>query len=180
MTNPISPLIEIRPARLGDSLALAILRVRSWQAAYAGLIEKSFLDQLSIEQNEQRFREQLVTTTNTRHLVAIIDKRITGWSCSTVSNDDGTEDTLTGELNALYVLPNAWGNSLGYTLWQATCEHLRNQGCSGVTAWVLAHNERAERFYERQGFRRQPRQKHSQLTATQTLVENMYALKLTR
>lgn len=172
--------VHIRPAILEDAEALGNLRVMSWRRAYSGLIEQTYLENLSVENNVAQFKAQLSKTDQTQHLVAVINNQVSGWSCSTVQDRPSLAAPITGELNALYVLPNAWGESLGFKLWQGTLERLEHHGCSRVTAWVLEHNERAERFYERQGFKRQPEQKHTQLTATQTLVENLYALELTR
>ena len=172
--------IRIRPAIIEDAEALGNLRVMSWRRAYSGLIEQTYLENLSVEHNVAQFKTQLSGTSQTQHLVAVINNQVSGWSCSTVLDPASLAAPITGELNALYVLPNAWGKSLGFKLWQGTLERLIDHGCIRVTAWVLEHNERAERFYERQGFERQPEQKPTQLTATQTLVENLYALELTR
>ena len=41
--------MEIRPAQAADALGVATVHVRSWQAAYKGLLPDLYLDQLDVE-----------------------------------------------------------------------------------------------------------------------------------
>ena len=43
---------------------------------------------------------------------------------------------------------------MGLALWDACREGLVEEGCTEVTLWVLLRNERALRFYELAGFKR--------------------------
>ncbi len=51
------------------------------------------------------------------------------------------------ELYALYVREAHWGTGVGYALFEVAV------GDRAAYLWVLANNERAIHFYERQGFR---------------------------
>jgi hypothetical protein len=46
----------VRPARPGDAEAIATVHVRSWQAAYPGIVPQPVLDRLSIERRAASWR----------------------------------------------------------------------------------------------------------------------------
>ena len=55
-------------------------------------------------------------------------------------------------LNGLYVVPAAWGSGVAAALHDAAVERLRADGVVEARLWVLEHNPRARRFYERRGW----------------------------
>jgi GNAT superfamily N-acetyltransferase len=60
---------------------------------------------------------------------------------------------VTGEwLNGLYVRPEAWGTGVAAELHDRALEALRANGVERARLWVLEHNLRARRFYERRGW----------------------------
>jgi ribosomal protein S18 acetylase RimI-like enzyme len=69
------------------------------------------------------------------------------------SRDKGTPPT-TGEIWVIQVLRSHWGQGAGLALWDAAREGLVEEGCTQVTAWVPLRNERAIRFHELAGFKR--------------------------
>ncbi|MBR6779951.1 MAG: GNAT family N-acetyltransferase [Clostridia bacterium] len=50
------------------------------------------------------------------------------------------------------LLPEAQGHGYGPQLMETLFSHLRKQNCRGIMWCVWEQNERAQRFYERQGF----------------------------
>lgn len=56
-------------------------------------------------------------------------------------------------LDGLYVLPASWGEGVGRRLHDDVLERLRAAGSARCHLWVLEHNDRARRFYERLGWR---------------------------
>jgi GNAT superfamily N-acetyltransferase len=56
-------------------------------------------------------------------------------------------------LEAMYVRPRAWGSGLAAELHAAAVAELRARGVDAARLWVLEHNVRARRFYERHGWR---------------------------
>ncbi len=73
--------LVIRDARAEDAEDIAGVHVRSWQAAYRGLIDQSVLDGLSVDERAAGWRrilaEPLPTSLGT--LVAVRDDRLIGW-----------------------------------------------------------------------------------------------------
>jgi len=57
------------------------------------------------------------------------------------------------ELNKFYVVPQAHGNGLASHLMDASVELARANGASGLWLGVSSGNPRANRFYEKHGFR---------------------------
>jgi len=55
-------------------------------------------------------------------------------------------------LDALYVLPEAWGSGIADRLHDAGVTALRAAGVERARLWVLEENHRARRFYERRGW----------------------------
>ena len=56
-------------------------------------------------------------------------------------------------LDGLYVVPERWGTGIAVALHDAALEQLRADGFERCHLWVLEDNQRARRFYERQGWR---------------------------
>jgi GNAT superfamily N-acetyltransferase len=65
---------------------------------------------------------------------------------------DADADDSTGEVRTLFVAPSAWRHGVGRALMAAGLDDLRAGGYSEATVWSFAANERANAFYERQGF----------------------------
>lgn len=55
-------------------------------------------------------------------------------------------------LDGLYVLPEWWGRGVGRALHDDVMARLRAAGCERCHLWVLEHNDRARRLYERLGW----------------------------
>ena len=59
-----------------------------------------------------------------------------------------------GWLHGLYVVPDAWGSGIAERLHDDALAALARAGAATARLWVLEDNERARRFYERRGWRR--------------------------
>lgn len=59
----------------------------------------------------------------------------------------------TGEVNAIYLAPEAWGRGLGSALLAHAADDLRTRGFAPLVLWVIEANARGRRFYERAGWR---------------------------
>jgi ribosomal protein S18 acetylase RimI-like enzyme len=60
-----------------------------------------------------------------------------------------------GEIWALYVATNHWAKGVGLALWDAAREGLQDEGCTHVSVWVPMTNDRAMRFFELAGLKRE-------------------------
>jgi GNAT superfamily N-acetyltransferase len=128
--------LTIRAATVADATAIGEVHVRSWQAAYAGLIPADFLARLSAESRAASWGRRIGDGGPV--LVAEEDGVIAGFAAY---GDD--------RLYALYLLPEYWGQGIGRALHDRVVEEMSG---AGAVLWVLSTNERAKAFYVRQGW----------------------------
>jgi GNAT superfamily N-acetyltransferase len=140
----------IRPADPRDALAVARVHVRSWQAAYRDLLPQTYLDQLRPEDRAARYDFATTDPRAPQTLVAVDNDEIVGFATTMPSRDADLPDF--GELCALYVMPEHWRTGVGSALSAAARTALIKIGFSDALLWVMAGNERAERFYRRDGW----------------------------
>jgi ribosomal protein S18 acetylase RimI-like enzyme len=86
-------------------------------------------------------------------LVAHVDNEMMGFVGFDRSRDKGTPSS-TGEIWAIYAKPEHWDKGVGLALWDAARDGLQEEGCTKVTLWTWLRNERALRFFEQAGFKR--------------------------
>ncbi|RKT08349.1 L-amino acid N-acyltransferase YncA [Streptomyces sp. 3211.6] len=145
-------MIRVRDMDAADIEAVAAIRVRGWQAAYAGLVPRSHLDAMTVEDDAARRREWFARPGRTsRDLVAADDRGPVGWLCYGRPEDGEPEGT--GEVYALYAAPELIGTGIGRALLDEAHARMRAEGFTASALWVLDGNERALRFYERAGYR---------------------------
>ena len=144
---------EVRPATLRDARAIAEIHVSASQAAYKGLVSEEQISVGSVEKRQAYWREA-IEFSEPQVLVAVDAGQVVGFVGFDRSRDKGTPPT-TGEIWAIYAATSHWGRGLGLTLWDAAREGLLEEGCNKVTAWVPLGNERALRFHELAGFKRE-------------------------
>ena len=129
-----------------DARAIAEVHVRSWQAAYRGVVADEFLDSLDVDRRVEMI-EGVIRDESKGLLVAEQDGHVAGFSMLAASYDEGW-----GEVLAIYASPDHWGVGVGYELMAASVEWLHEQGYQRAMLMVLEDNPRARTFYERQGW----------------------------
>ncbi|MGA7525089.1 MAG: GNAT family N-acetyltransferase [Acidobacteriaceae bacterium] len=142
--------MNLRLAEPSDAMAVARVHVRSWQAAYRGLLPDAYLDQLRPEDRAARYDFATTDPAKPRTIVAEADGAIGGFATTMPSRD--TDTVNHGELCALYVDPNDWGRGYGRSLIEAARRHLSACGFSSAMLWLLEGNLRADRFYRADGW----------------------------
>lgn len=140
----------IRPAEPHDALAVARVHVRSWQAAYRGLMPEEYLVGLRPEDRAARYDFASTDPARPHTQVATAGDAIVGFVTTAPSQD--TDCAGLGELCALYVDPEHWGRGLGVALLAAGRKRLAAAGLRSALLWVLDGNEQAQRFYRQDGW----------------------------
>ena len=142
---PLSDGVSIRRAEPADAEPLAHLHLDVWDDAYTGLMPQSILDdrRAKVAERVERWREILVRSHQT--WVAEDREGLVGFASKGPARDNDMDELL--ELYALYVRAAYWDSGVGFALFEDLV------GDRAAYLWVLAGNERAIRFYERQGFR---------------------------
>ncbi|MDR6889309.1 MULTISPECIES: GNAT family N-acetyltransferase [Variovorax] len=144
---------EVRPATMRDAKAVAEVHTLAAQAAYQGILPEEELRTLAPATREAKWREA-IEFSEPQVQVAVLGSEIVGFVGFDRSRDPKTPSTA-GEIWALYVRPEHWGKGIGVALWDAAREGLEEEGCTTVTAWVPIRNDRAMRFFELAGFKRE-------------------------
>jgi ribosomal protein S18 acetylase RimI-like enzyme len=145
--------MPVRHAVPEDAAALAVVHVRTWQSAYAGLIPQDHLDSLDPAQREPGWRRWLSGLRPPAAVLVCGDGAApSGFVAVQATRDPGADSTVTGEITAIYLLPECQGSGAGRELMTAAVAHLTSAGFRRATLWVLATNVRVRRFYEAAGW----------------------------
>lgn len=152
MTFPAQ--VHIRRAAPEDAGQIAEVNVRSWQAAYRGLMPQNYLDQLDPADRVHRWQRavQEAGWPGRGVLVAADGERIYGFAGFGPTHDRGEGRWDVGELEAIYLVREVWGAGLGRRLLDAAVQDLCAARYAMATLWVLESNVRARRFYARNGW----------------------------
>ena len=136
-----------------DAKAIAEVHAAAAKAAYEGILPEEELRALALASREAKWREAIEFSEPQVH-VAELDGKVVGFVGFDRSRDPKTPSTA-GEIWALYVRPEHWDKGIGVALWDAARAGLEEEGCTTVTIWVPIRNDRAMRFHELAGFKRE-------------------------
>lgn len=144
--------MRVRPAVVEDADRIALVHVRSWQAAYRGLLPQDLLDDLdgTVPRRAAWWADRAGDAESVT-LVGEFRGSVMAFAHAGPARDAGHTDHA--ELYAVYALAEAWGTGVGHALHEAALARLRDAGFRDAVLWVLDGNERAIRFYERHGWR---------------------------
>ena len=145
--------MRIRPAAPEDARAIAEIHVAAWRAAYRGLMPDAYLDQLSVEKRAALWQRTLAQPGSSMLAVAEDKDALTAFCFFGPTRDEDGKEQRIGEIIALNVRPQSWRRGHGKALCEFALRELPRRERRSVTLWVLRGNERAQRFYEAQGFR---------------------------
>ena len=142
----------VRPAQPSDAEGIGLVHVRSWQAAYRGQFPQDYLDGLDPARRAAGWRRYFEPEPPHRQalLVSEIGADIVGFASVGPCRDRDTAGA--GELYAIYLLTQWWGQGLGRQLMAAALGALAGLGFEEATLWVLDANDRARLFYEAAGW----------------------------
>lgn len=135
---------QIRPAVPSD--ANPITQIESETAAALGHAPANAAKRLSFWQEAIEFGEPLLQ-------VAVSGDAVVGFVGYDRCRDPRTPPT-TGEIWAIHVRGTHRGQGVGLALWDAAREALIDEGCTRVSIWIEIASERALRFHELAGFKR--------------------------
>jgi GNAT superfamily N-acetyltransferase len=163
--------MNIRLAQPADALDIARVHVRSWQAAYRGLLAQEYLDSLHPEDRAPHYNFSHSDSQQPRTLIATENEAIYGFVTSMPAREPAMQGAA--EIAALYIDPDHWANGIGQTLMKSACKYMVETGYKQAYLWLLAGNTRAERFYTQHGWQTDGTQKTAALWGV-TVHEILY------
>ena len=141
--------VSIRLAVPDDAPMMAEVIMRSWEAAYKGIIPEDFIMQKNSTRLEQA-RASFSRENTTRYVIEL-DKNIVGIMTVAPPNDDDVDESFY-ELHNIYLLPEYYRQGIGTIAMEFAYQIARDLGKTEMTVWLLAENLSAKRFYEKCGF----------------------------
>ncbi len=87
-------------------------------------------------------------------LVAVEDGQLVGFACASIDAGTGLLPGLVGEIDALYVTPQARGRGTSSALATAAVAELRSRGVGTIHNLVCIEDDEAQAFWQAQGFER--------------------------
>lgn len=142
--------MHIRQATAEDAGLISRISAASWRGAYQGLVDPVFLARLPEEYWLPTMRSWLESG---RMYGLIAEEAGQAVGCVVYGRGRDKDYADWGEIVSLYLLPDYMGRRIGTTLLTRALADLQEDGFSRVYLWSIAGNDRAERFYQRSGFR---------------------------
>lgn len=128
-----------------EIIGKAFVHWKAWQEAYAELLPPDFLETVCTLESCQDLAFRYPQNT----LIALVDNQVVGFACYGPSSQKDLEEA--GELYAIYILADYYGQGIGYQLVKAALEQMKNYDI--ISLWVLKGNDRALSFYNKIGFK---------------------------
>lgn len=141
--------IKIREIEEKDIPEVAEIRVNAWKKAYKGIIEESFLKDLSVKEDIERRKQDYK---NTGFIVAELDGEIVGF-CRYIDNNSFSPniEDIDCEIIALYVKIDLLNQGIGSKMFEYVKTEFNKKNKTKMILWCLKDNENAKKFYKKSG-----------------------------
>jgi ribosomal protein S18 acetylase RimI-like enzyme len=143
--------VMIRDAVVADARAMGHLHVRAWQSAYRGVMPDEYLDRLVAEERVEMWHSRLSRSDLHPLLVAVVAGEVVGFAAFGAEQAP-TAPPSCGELYAMNLDPDHWGQGIGRVLLRGVTERLISMGFEEAVLWVVPDNGRARALYESEGW----------------------------
>lgn len=155
---------------------IGYVHAMSWRGAYRGIVPDEYLDNNFTPEKRAAVFKKVLQSGNTEYFyIAYLNGQPIGMLAIGKSRDDDADDS-TGEVGAIYLLPDYWGKRYGKQLMDFAVERFNELSCKKITLWVLEENKRARRFYEKYGFVSDGTKKELNIGKTLIAVRYVYFL----
>jgi ribosomal protein S18 acetylase RimI-like enzyme len=144
-------MIALRLATADDSDSIAEVHVASWRTTYAGVVDQSYLDALSVGDRAAAWKRRLATSDPSAPDVLVAEDQHRG--VVGFISGGAIRDVIPGfdaELHAIYLLQSNQREGLGRRLAREWAALAIDRGFRAAVVRVLAQNP-ACAFYERLG-----------------------------
>lgn len=145
--------VRVRQAVQEDAVGTATVNLRSWQAAYRGIVPDEALDALDLDEWIERHRGQLASPVPPGvHRLVSVDREDDVRAIANAGPAREPVGDATGELYLLYADPDVWGGGHGHALIEEVHRLLAEEGHTSAMLWVATGNTRTIAWYEGHGW----------------------------
>jgi ribosomal protein S18 acetylase RimI-like enzyme len=149
----------IRPVEDKDVPDLARIHIAGWRAAYGGLVDQAYLGALDQSEKEESWLGILTKNESVTMLARDEAGNAAGFTSygrlrTPPPGMSPIRPLYSGEIYAIYILPEYWRRGLGRQLMKAAASGLKEMKHSSLCLWVLDGNRQANLFYKALGGQR--------------------------
>ena len=138
--------MEIRHIQeLDDRLKISRIYEESWKFAYQGIVPQYYLDSIPAGRWADCLDREGVNS-----IIMVENDELIG--TSSYCRSRSPEFSEFGEIISIYLLPQYIGRGYGRQLLDAAVRELTELGFQDIFLWALAENQRARKFYDKNGF----------------------------
>jgi ribosomal protein S18 acetylase RimI-like enzyme len=141
--------MAVRQAIPDDAAAIARVHVNTWRTAYRGIVHDDVLDNLSMTQKTQQWRDWIEQQGLLVFVAENDDGEIVGFCSGGLNRDKNMP--YHAEVYTLYVLHDHQRQGHGRALMRAIVAAFLARGYRSMLIWVLEHNPQGRAFYENMG-----------------------------
>lgn len=145
-------ILTLREMTASDARSVAEIHTKSWQFAYRGIVDQSFLDSLNVQKRVENWRKGIINNEpKIVRLVAEANGKVLGFVCGLDNRTKNLIPQCDAELWAIYVEPNQAREGIGKELLKEFSRNLKVLGKGSFCVWALKENQIARSFYQKQG-----------------------------
>lgn len=161
--------IDIKKAELKDVFDISKLHAICWKDTYKNIIPDSYLKNIYLDDWCEEFEDGINNKTREAHIAYIDDKPI-----AVISHGKSRCDMEGyGEIISLYVHPIYQCSGIGSLLLEHAVKYIKGLGYNNICLCVFDKNERAKKFYEKNGFKDSCK-KNTLKIENEDIEENVY------
>ena len=141
----------IRKASQNDSKEIASLIIKGWQTAYRGLIPDDYLDNMSLDFIENKWKESISSQNENDNIFVYEEYNKILGVIRFGALQDKENKKYNAEVHVLYVKPSLKRKGIGGQLFKYAKEFFINRGHRDLIIWCLKGNEQGLNFYKKMG-----------------------------
>lgn len=143
--------IIIRNVRKEDLPSVVDIKIKGWQYAYKGVIDDTYLNNLSNERETRIAKMEKNYMTN-GFIVVELNNEVVGFCRYIFDNSFSPEiNDIDCELCAIYVRPDLKYSGIGTKMFDYVVNEFKKNNKSKMVLWCLKSNEPSKKFYTKMG-----------------------------
>ncbi|QUX27763.1 GNAT family N-acetyltransferase [Nocardiopsis akebiae] len=144
----------IREALPEDGPAVADVEVRSWRAAYPGIVPQDYLDAMDAAERGDRWSDWIAGAVRPGAGLLLADDGAgaVAFACFAPVGEAAGGTAGSCEVEAFFSVPEVWGSGVNRRLIAEVHRVVAGAGYTEAVLWVLRDNPRARRFYAAHGW----------------------------